>query len=230
MTYTVEEVDGLVGMSSAAPDFRLFWDNAYAVHHLSDDEPTVIDVLAAAAAAGNPDRPLVFASTSKITHPGAGVAFFGASPDNAAWFRLHSSVQTIGPDKLNQLRHVRFLASAEGVRQHMRSHRTIVEPRFAVVAAILQRRLSGVATWSSPSGGYFISLEVPAGVASQAVRLAGQIGVAVTPAGSTFPLRDDPDDTNIRIAPTFPSLVDLEVAIDALCTCVLLAVAKMNND
>ena len=226
ITYTVEEVETLVEMSTAAPDFRLFWDNAYAVHHLTDDEPAVIDVLEAAVTAGNPDRPLVFASTSKITLPGAGVAFIGGSAGNIAWFRHHSSVQTIGPDKLNQLRHLRMLTSVDGVRRQMRAHRAIVEPRFTAVIGILERRLSGVATWSSPSGGYFISLEVPAGVASQAIALAGAIGVAVTPAGSTFPYRRDPDDTNIRIAPTFPSLAELEVAIDALCTCVLLAASR----
>ena len=226
IVYTAEEIEALVGMETAAPDFRLFWDNAYAVHHLTDDEPAVFDVLSAAARAGYPDRPLVFASTSKITHPGSGVAFFGASPDNVAWFRKHSFVQTIGPDKLNQLRHLKLLQSADGVRRHMRAHRAIVEPRFAAVLQILERRLTGVATWSHPTGGYFISLDVPPGTASKAIALAGEAGVAVTPAGSTYPYRDDPADANIRIAPTFPSLAELEAAIDALCTCVLLAAAS----
>jgi DNA-binding transcriptional MocR family regulator len=225
ITYTAEETEALVGMATAAADFRLFWDNAYAVHHLVDDAPPVIDVLGAAARAGHPDRPLVFASTSKITFPGSGVAFLGASVDNVAWFRRHSSVQTIGPDKLNQLRHVRFLQSAEGVRRHMAAHRAIVEPRFTAVLEILERRLSGVATWSRPAGGYFVSLDVPKGTAAKAIALAGAAGVAVTPAGSTYPYLRDPDDTNIRIAPTFPSQADLEAAIDALCTCVLLAAA-----
>ncbi|MET4782443.1 aminotransferase class I/II-fold pyridoxal phosphate-dependent enzyme [Glaciihabitans sp. UYNi722] len=225
IVYTVEETEALVGMEAAAVDFRLFWDNAYAVHHLTDDEPPVIDVLSAAARAGHPDRPLVFASTSKITYPGSGVAFFGASPNNVAWFRQRSSVQTIGPDKLNQLRHLRLLRSTDGVRRHMSAHRAIIEPRFAAVLEILERRLSGVATWSRPTGGYFVSLDVPKGTASRAIALAGEIGVAVTPAGSTYPYRDDPDDANIRIAPTFPSQTELEAAIDALCTCVLLAAA-----
>jgi DNA-binding transcriptional MocR family regulator len=221
--YTEEEVAALVGMPTAAPDFRLFWDNAYAVHHLTADEPPVIDVLGAAAAAGHPDRPLVFASTSKITLPGAGVAFFGGSADNIAWFRRHSAAQTIGPDKINQLRHLRLLKSADGVRRHMRAHRAIVEPRFAAVLAILERRLGGVATWSRPAGGYFISLDVAPGTAAAAIALAKEAGVAVTPAGSTWPHRNDPLDSNIRIAPTFPSIAQLEAAIDALCTCVLLA-------
>lgn len=225
-SFSTEEVEALVEMSTAAPDFRLFWDNAYAVHHLTDDEPAVIDVLRAAAEAGNPDRVFVFASTSKITFPGAGISFFGSSPSNIAWRRRHSSVQTIGPDKINQLRHVRFLKDAEGVRRLMRAHRAIIEPRFAAALEILERRLSGVATWTTPTGGYFVSLDVPAGTAAAAVALAGEIGVAVTPAGSSFPYGDDPQDTNIRIAPTFPSQADLEAAIDALCTCVLLAVER----
>lgn len=225
-TFTREEVEALVSMPTAAPEFRLFWDNAYAVHHLTDDEPAVIDVLAAADAAGNPDRVLIFASTSKITFPGAGVSFFASSPANVAWHKLHSSVQTIGPDKINQLRHVRLFENAEGVRRMMRAHRAIIEPRFATVLTILAGRLSSVATWTTPTGGYFISLDVPAGIASQAVSLAGAVGVAVTPAGSSFPYRTDPNDSNIRIAPTFPSLKDLEAAIEALCTCVLLAVER----
>lgn len=225
-SYTPEEVQALVSMPTAAPDFRLFWDNAYAVHHLTDDEPAVIDVLAAAAAAGNPDRPLVFASTSKITHPGSGIAFFGGSPSNVEWRKTRTAVQTIGPDKISQLRHIRMLKDAEGVRRLMRSHRSIVEPRFAVVQAIFKRRLSGVADWTKPTGGYFVSLDVPQGTAAAAVTLARNIGVALTPAGSSFPYGVDPGDTNIRVAPTFPSLPDLEAAIDALCTCVLLAVER----
>jgi DNA-binding transcriptional MocR family regulator len=222
-----EEVAALASMSTAAPDFRLFWDNAYAVHHLTDDEPAVIDVLSAAADAGNPDRVFVFASTSKITFPGAGISFFGSSPSNIAWHRRHTAVQTIGPDKINQLRHVRFLRDAEGVRRHMRAHRAIVAPRFAAVLEILEHRLGGVATWTRPTGGYFVSLDVPGGAASAAVALAREIGVAVTPAGASFPYGDDPLDSNIRIAPTFPSQEDLEAAIDALCTCVLLAVERL---
>jgi DNA-binding transcriptional MocR family regulator len=225
VVYSPAEVEALVGMPTAAADFRLFWDNAYAVHHLTDDEPEVIDVLGLAAGAGHPDRPLVFASTSKITLPGAGVAFVGGSTDNVAWLRRHSAAQTIGPDKINQLRHVRLLESAGAVRRHMRAHRAIVEPRFAAVLAILERRLEGAATWSRPTGGYFISLDVAPGTASAAIALAREIGVAVTPAGSTYPHGNDPLDSNIRIAPTFPSLVELDAAIDALCTCVLLASA-----
>ncbi len=228
-TLTLDEVEALAGMPTAAPDFRLFWDNAYAVHHLTEDEPAPFDVLGIAARAGNADRPLVFASTAKITFPGAGVAFFGASPANIDWMRRHTAPQTIGPDKLNQLRHLRHFGDAEGVRALMRRHREIIAPRFSAVLAILERRLTGVATWTTPLGGYFISVDVPPGAASLAIALAGEAGIAVTPAGSAFPYRDDPRDSNIRIAPTFPSMEDLEAAIDALCTCVLLAVERTRH-
>jgi len=225
-TFTIDEVEALTGMATAAPDFRLFWDNAYVVHHLTDAEPAPFDVLGIALRAGNPDRPLVFASTAKITFPGAGVAFFGASPANIEWMRLNSSVQTIGPDKINQLRHLRYFGDAQGVRSLMREHRAIIAPRFSLALAVLDRRLAGTCTWTVPLGGYFISLEVPAGAASGAIALAAEAGVAITPAGSAFPYRDDPQDSNIRIAPTFPSLADLEQGLEALCTCVLLAVAR----
>ncbi|HEY4225868.1 MAG TPA: aminotransferase class I/II-fold pyridoxal phosphate-dependent enzyme [Pseudolysinimonas sp.] len=221
---TVEEAQALVSLP-AAPDFRIFWDNAYAVHHLTSDEKPAIDVLGLAAAAGTPDRPLVFASTSKITQAGAGVSFFGASPANIAWYRLHASVQTIGPDKVNQLRHARFLESADGVRAHMRKHRELLAPKFATVERILAERLTGHATWTTPLGGYFVTLTAPHGTATRAVELAKAAGIAVTPAGAAFPYSEDPDDALIRIAPSFPSLDDLEAAIDGLCSCVLLAEA-----
>jgi len=225
-TFTIDEVEALTGMASAAPDFRLFWDNAYAVHHLTEEEPAPFDVLGIALREGNPDRPLVFASTAKITFPGAGVAFFGASPANIEWMRLNSSVQTIGPDKINQLRHLRYFRDATGVRDLMREHRKIIAPRFTLALDVFGRRLAGTCTWTVPLGGYFISLDVPAGAASAAIALAAEAGIAITPAGSAFPYRDDPKDSNIRIAPTFPALADLEQALEALCTCVLLAVAR----
>jgi DNA-binding transcriptional MocR family regulator len=226
VTYSEEEVRRLVGMPTAAPDFRLMWDNAYAVHHLTDEQPAVIDVLGLAAQAGNPDRPLVYASTSKITFPGGGVGFFGASAANVSWLSKHRSARTIGPDKLNQLRHVRFLEDADGVRELMGKHRAILAPRFDAVQEILTVRLSGVAEWSVPTGGYFVSLEAGEGCASRAVELAAQAGIAVTAAGATFPYHDDPHDSNIRIAPSFATLADVQAAIDGLCTCVLLARAE----
>jgi DNA-binding transcriptional MocR family regulator len=229
--YDEGTVRALVSLPAAAPDFRLFWDNAYAVHVLTDDFPPVIDVLGLAAAAGNPDRAFVFASTSKITLAGAGVAFFGSSPANVAWYRKHASVQTIGPDKVNQLRHARHLRDADGVRALMQRHRAIIQPKFAAVERILRERLGtpgagGVARWSTPAGGYFVALTGPAGTATRAVELAKAAGIAITPAGAAFPYGEDPDDAVIRIAPTFPSLDDVEAAIEGLCTCLLLAIEE----
>jgi DNA-binding transcriptional MocR family regulator len=229
--YDEETVRALVALPAAAPDFRLFWDNAYAVHVLTEDFPPVIDVLGLAAAAGNPDRVFVFASTSKITMAGSGVAFFGSSPSNVAWYRTHASVQTIGPDKVNQLRHVRHLQDADGVRALMQRHRAIIQPKFAAVERILHERLGtpgsgAVARWSTPAGGYFIALTGPAGTATRAVELAKAAGIAITPAGAAFPYGEDPDDAVIRIAPTFPSQGDVEAAIDGLCTCLLLAIEE----
>jgi DNA-binding transcriptional MocR family regulator len=222
--YDEATVRELVSLPAAAPDFRLFWDNAYAVHVLTDEFPPVVDVLGLAAEAGNADRVLVFASTSKITLAGGGVAFFGGSPANVAWYRQHSSVQTIGPDKVNQLRHVRHLRDADGVRALMQRHRAIIAPKFAATERILAERLGGIAHWSTPAGGYFIALTAPAGTATRAVDLARAAGIAVTPAGAAFPYGEDPADAVIRLAPTLPSPEDLEVAVDGLCTCILLAI------
>ena len=227
-SYSERVARALVSMPAAASDFRILWDNAYAVHHLTDDPPAPLDVLGLAAEAGNPDRPVVFASTSKITYPGAGVAFLGSSPANTAWTLGWMAMQTIGPDKINQLRHVDLLGSPDGVAQHMARHRALLEPKFVAVDAILAERLApyGAGTWTQPTGGYFISLDVLAGTARRAVELAGLAGIAVTPAGATFPYGDDPDDANIRLAPTMPLLADLEAAMQGLCTCILLAAAE----
>ena len=226
-TVTPEEAEALVSLPSAAADFRIFWDNAYAVHHLTDAEPAALDVLGLAAAAGHPDRPLVFASTSKVTLAGGGVSFFAASPANIDWYRLHAGVQTIGPDKVNQLRHARFLGSAEGVHAHMRRHRELLAPKFALVGRLLAEHLTGHGSWTAPLGGYFVTLTAPTGTATRAVELAKAAGIAVTPAGAAFPYSDDPEDAVIRIAPSFPSLDDLEAAISGLCDCVLLAEAEL---
>ena len=225
--YTEEVVRALVSLP-AAPDFRLIWDNAYAVHHLTDERPEPIDVLALAAEAGNPDRPLVFASTSKVTYPGAGVAFFGASPTNIQWMLHNLSAQSIGPDKLNQLRHVELLRDAAGLAAHMEKHRAILAPKFAAVDAAFRERLApwGGGSWTAPRGGYFVSLDIVDGAAKRAVQLAKEAGIAVTPAGATFPYGDDPRDANIRIAPTFPPLSELTTALDGLCTAILLAEAE----
>ncbi|MBO0811098.1 MAG: aminotransferase class I/II-fold pyridoxal phosphate-dependent enzyme [Microlunatus sp.] len=215
----------LVAMPTAAADFTILWDNAYAVHHLTDDEIAAVDVLGLAAAAGNPDRVFVYASTSKITFAGAGVSFFGGSPATVAWYLGHLSKRTIGPDKVNHLRHALYLRDAEGVRALMRKHRSIIAPKFEAVEKILTERLGayGIASWTEPHGGYFISLDVVDGTATEVVRLAKEAGIALTPAGSAYPYGNDPADRNIRIAPTFPPLDQVTAAIDGLATCVLLA-------
>jgi DNA-binding transcriptional MocR family regulator len=228
VTYSWETVRRLVQMRTAAPDFRLFWDNAYAVHTLTHDFIRQVDVLGLAAKAGNPNRPYVFASTSKITFAGAGVSFFGGSLGNIAWYLQYAAKKSIGPDKINQLRHLRFFRDADGVRLHMLRHQQILAPKFALALEILDRRLtdSTIASWTEPKGGYFISLDVLPGTARRTVALAKNAGIAVTEAGASFPYRKDPDDKNIRIAPTFPPLSDLPKAVDGLATCALLAASE----
>lgn len=223
--YSEQVTRELVSMPTAADDFTLLWDNAYAVHHLTDEEVTAVDVLGLAAAAGNPDRVFVYASSSKITFAGSGVSFFAGSPAVVAWYLAHLAKRTIGPDKINQLRHALYLKDADGVRALMRKHRAIIGPKFDVVQKILAERLAGydVATWTEPHGGYFISLDVAEGTATEVVRLAKEAGIALTPAGSAYPYGQDPGDRNIRIAPTFPPLPQVTAAIEGLTTCVLLA-------
>ena len=226
--YSWEVVRRLVQMDTAASDFRLFWDNAYAVHTLTEEFPRQIDVLGLAAAAGHPNRPYVFTSTSKITFAGAGVSFFGGSLGNIAWYLQHAGKKSIGPDKVNQLRHLKFLRDAEGVRAHMRRHQQLLAPKFQLALEILDRRLadSKIASWTEPKGGYFISLDVLPGTARRTVALAKDAGIAVTAAGASFPYGKDPEDKNIRIAPSFPTLPDLTDAIDGLSTCALLAATE----
>ncbi len=228
IVYGDETIARLARMTTAAPDFRIFWDNAYAAHHLTDEPVEIADLSAACAENGNPDRPFVFGSTSKITFAGAGVSFFGGSLGNIAWYLQYLGKRTIGPDKLNQLRHLRFFDDADGVRLLMQKHQQLLAPKFALVAEILEERLgnSKVASWSDPKGGYFVSLDVLPGTAKRTVALAKDAGIAVTEAGASFPYRKDPDDKNIRIAPSFPSESDLREAIDGLATCTLLAATE----
>lgn len=228
VTYSWETVRRLVQMQTAATDFRLMWDNAYAVHTLTHDFVRNVDVLGLAEAAGNPNRPLVFASTSKITFAGAGVSFLGGSLGNIAWYLQHAGKKSIGPDKVNQLRHLRFFGDADGVRLQMQKHQQILASKFAAVLEILDDRLgeSKIASWTEPKGGYFISLDVLPGTAKRTVALAKDAGIAVTEAGATFPYRKDPEDKNIRIAPTFPSEPELRAAIDGLATCALLSATE----
>ncbi len=218
----------LASMETAAHDFKIFWDNAYALHHLTEDEAKSADILTLAAAAGHPDRPIMFASTSKITFAGAGVAFLAASEPNIRWYLSHLGNGSIGPDKVNHLRHVQLFGSAQGVREHMARHRQIIAPKFAEVDRVLSERLGGreVATWNKPAGGYFVNLDVVPGTAARVVTLAKEAGIALTPAGSSFPHGDDPNDANIRLAPTMPPLGEVTAAMDAVATCILLATAE----
>lgn len=218
----------LASMETAAHDFKIFWDNAYALHHLTEEEAKSPDILTLASAAGHPDRPIMFASTSKITFAGAGVAFLAASKGNIDWYLGHLGNGSIGPDKVNHLRHVQFFGNAQGVREHMVKHREIIAPKFEEVDRVLSARLGGyeVATWNKPAGGYFVNLDVVPGTATRVVALAKEAGIALTPAGSSFPHGDDPNDANIRIAPTMPPLDEVTNAMDAVATCVLLAAAE----
>ncbi|GGR88342.1 aminotransferase class I/II-fold pyridoxal phosphate-dependent enzyme [Streptomyces rubiginosohelvolus] len=224
ISYSDEVVDRLAAMPTAAPDFRIFWDNAYAVHHLTDERVAIADVLAACAGHGHPDRAFVFGSTSKITFAGSGVGFFGASPDNVTWLLGNLAKRTIGPDKVNQLRHALFLKDEAGVHAHMDLHRAKLRPKFDAVLRILEAELgsTGLATWTDPKGGYFITLKVLDGCAREVVRRAADAGIVLTPAGATHPHGQDPDDAVIRIAPSFPTPEELEQAIAGVTACVRL--------
>jgi DNA-binding transcriptional MocR family regulator len=228
VTCSPEVVQALAGMRTAAPDFRIFWDNAYAHHHLTETDTHLESLLAACKAAGNPDRVLTFGSTSKITFAGAGLAVIAASRANIEWLVRHRSVQTIGPDKINQLRHVRFFGDMDGVRAHMRKHAVILRPKFEAVDRVLHAELAGVegVEWTRPLGGYFVSLDTPEGCASRVVALAAGAGVKLTPAGATFPYGRDSLDRNIRIAPSLPSLPQIEAAMEVVGVCVKLAIAE----
>jgi len=223
--YSEETTKRLAAMKTGAPDFRIFWDNAYALHHLTNVKHEVANILDACAAAGNPDRAFVYASTSKMTLAGAGLAFFASSPANVKWYLGRAGKRTIGPDKLNQIRHVRFLKSIDGLHNLMGEHAKLIAPKFAAVEEALSKRLTGtgLATWTKPEGGYFVSLDTNKGLATNVVTLAKEAGLALTPAGSTWPLGQDPDDSNLRLAPTFPSLKSVQIAAEGIALCVLLA-------
>ena len=226
-TFSDEVVERFARLGTiAGPHFRIMWDNAYAVHDLSDDGDSLADLMDACEAAGTADSVVMLASTSKITRAGAGIAFLACSADNLHHFTKRLSVQTIGPDKVNQLRHVRFLKDRQGIETHMQRHADIVRPKFEAVLEHLASGLDGVATWTRPRGGYFVSVDVPSGTAANVVRLAGEAGVKLTPAGSTFPLGHDPDDSNIRLAPTYPSLAELNQAMPVFVTAIKLAAVR----
>ena len=227
ITYSNAMIGRLATMKTAAPDFRLFWDNAYAVHHLTDERVEIANILELCARHGHANRALVFASTSKITLAGAGLALFAGSKENVKWLLARMTPRTIGPDKINQWRHVLYLKNEAGILELMDRHRALIAPKFQKVLEIFEAKLARVpgVSWTRPKGGYFISLEVSPGCARRVVALAQEAGVELTPAGATHPYGKDPEDRVIRIAPTFPDLAEVTQAAEGVAVCVLLAAA-----
>lgn len=219
--YSDETVDRLASMKTAAKDFKIFWDNAYGVHPVFEDVK-VKNIIDACEEAGTKNRPYYFFSTSKITFPGAGVSLIASSDENIKEIKKIMGAQTIGYDKVNQLRHVQFFKNAEGMRAHMQVLADCMKPKFETVLKYLNRELegTGLASWEEPKGGYFVSVDVYPGCAKEVVRLAKEAGVVLTGAGATYPYKKDPEDSNLRIAPTYPTVEELEQAMELFCVCV----------
>ena len=227
-TYSDETVRRFAALKPAAPDFRVFWDNAYAVHDLYPDGDKLLDIFAEAEKQGNVNMIFYFASTSKITFPGSGVAIMAASEENLKQIKSIMTIQTIGFDKINMMRHVKYFGNAEGILQHMKLHASIIRPKFEIVLSAFERELGGlgIADWTSPKGGYFISLNVMDGTAKRVFALCRDAGLTLTDVGATFPYRNDPRDRNLRIAPTYPTSDELKQACELLCLCVKLAAVE----
>ncbi|EJN39651.1 transcriptional regulator with HTH domain and aminotransferase domain-containing protein [Pseudomonas sp. GM84] len=224
-TYSPEVVEALASMPTAAADFRIFWDNAYAVHPLAEVDQPLADLYSRCEVHGHASRALIFASTSKMTLPGAGMAMFGASPANIDWWVKAAMLRSVGPDKVNQVRQVRFLKSIENIEYLMEQHRVLLKPKFDRVDQVFQERLGGlgIASWTRPAGGYFVSLQVQAGTAKRVVELASGVGLTFSSPGSCFPYGIDPDDSQLRLAPSYPELDELTLALEIIATCVIKA-------
>ncbi len=225
ITYSDDTVRAFASLLPAAPDFRIFWDNAYIVHDLYDDGDKLLNILEECEKAGHPDMAYVFMSTSKVSYPGSGVSALASSRKNIDSIRANMSIQTIGHDKMNMLRHVKFFGDAEGLRAYMKKHAEILRPKFEMVLSSLESELGplGIAQWKSPKGGYFISLNILDGCAVRTIELCKRAGIVLTPAGAAFPYHKDPRDRNIRVAPSYPTCDELEIATSVLCLCVKIA-------
>jgi DNA-binding transcriptional MocR family regulator len=225
IVYSDETVKKIAALKPAADDFRLYWDNAYCIHHFNGGRPVIPNIIRECEKAGNPNMPLVFASFSKVSMAGAGVACMASSLSNCEYIRKRFFTQTIGPDKLSQLRHVRFFKDYHGVMAHMEKMADIVRPKFETVLKNLKNELDGlgIAEWNEPDGGYFVSFNSIDGCANRTVELCKEAGVVMTGAGATFPYGKDPCDRNVRIAPTYPSVEELQKAMEVFCLSVKIA-------
>ena len=226
--YSDETISRIAALKHAAPDFTVIWDNAYCVHEFDGEFVPFVNILDACEKAGNPDMVFEFASTSKITFPGAGIACFACSEANMAYMKKLLNAQIISYDKINHLRHVLFFKDARGVLEHMKKHAAIMKPKFDTVFRYLDTEIAplGIASWHHPKGGYFVSLFVEPGCAKRVHALCKEAGVVMTDAGATYPYKNDPNDSNLRIAPSFPPLNELEKAMQVLCVCIKLAAAE----
>lgn len=228
VTYSDDTVRRLAALCPAAPDFRIMWDNAYCLHHLTDTPDTLLNIYDEAVKAGHPDLPILFSSTSKISFPGSGISALAASPANIDDIKSRLTIQTIGYDKVNMLRHTRFFRDLAHLQTHMKKHADILRPKFELVLSILEERLNGrgVAQWNRPNGGYFVSVDLMPGCASETARLLREAGVVITGAGATYPYGHDPQDANLRLAPSYPPLSELQTAMELFCVCAELSAIR----
>ena len=228
VTYSDDVVRRFAALKPAAKDFRIMWDNAYVIHDVADQGDTLLNIMDECKKNGTEDMPIIFTSTSKITFPGAGVAAMACSENNMKVFKGRYMFQTIGYDKINQLRHLRYLKDSKGLIAYMQKHKAVIAPKFKCVLDMLDKyvKSTGCALWTTPNGGYFVSIDVMEGTAKEVVKLCKEAGVVLTGAGATYPYGIDPKDSNIRIAPTYPSVEELSMAMEIFCVCVKLAAVR----